>query len=71
MRTDDFDFDLPPEFIAQHPIAPRDAARLLRVGSTLGDHAVRDLPGLLHRGDVMVFNDTRVIPARLTGRRGT
>jgi S-adenosylmethionine:tRNA ribosyltransferase-isomerase len=71
MRVDLFDFDLPPERIAQRPVAPRDAARLLHVRPDgLGDHVARDLPGLLRPGDVLVFNDTRVIPARLTGRRG-
>jgi S-adenosylmethionine:tRNA ribosyltransferase-isomerase len=71
MRTDDFDFDLPRELIAQHPMAPRDAARLLVVGDGLEGRGMRDLPALLRPGDVMVFNDTRVIPARLFGRRGT
>ena len=73
MRVDLFDFDLPPENIALRPARPRDAARLLLVpGSTgpLVDHHVRDLPGLLRAGDVLVFNDTRVIPAQLEGRRG-
>ena len=71
MRVDEFDFDLPRELIAERPARPRDAARLLHVhGNTLGDLGVRDLPRLLRPGDVMVFNDTRVIPARLTGRRG-
>ncbi len=71
MRTDDFDFDLPPDSIAQHPVAPRDAARLLIVGDSFENRGVRDLPALLRPGDVMVLNDTRVIPARLFGRRGT
>lgn len=73
MRVDLFDFDLPPENIALRPARPRDAARMLLVpGSTgpLADHHVRDLPGLLRAGDVLVFNDTRVIPAQLEGRRG-
>ncbi len=71
MRTELFDFDLPPELIAQHPAEPRDAARLLVVGATaLEDRHVRDLPGLLDPGDLLVLNDTRVIPARLVGRRG-
>jgi len=72
MRVDLFDFDLPPERIALRPARPRDAARLLQVGGdgALADHAVRDLPGLLRAGDVLVFNDTRVIPAQLEGRRG-
>ena len=70
MRVDDFDFDLPEGLIASHPASPRDAARLLVVGEGLRDRAVADLPDLLRPGDVMVFNDTRVIPARLVGRRG-
>jgi len=72
MKVDLFDFELPRERIAERPARPRDAARLLRVGADgLGDLGVRDLPGLLQPGDVLVFNDTRVIPARLDGRRGT
>jgi S-adenosylmethionine:tRNA ribosyltransferase-isomerase len=70
MRTEDFDFDLPASFIAQRPAKPRDAARLLEVGARLADHGVRDLPRLLRPGDVCVFNDTKVIPTRLEGRRG-
>lgn len=70
MRTDDFDFDLPPELIAQFPAVPRDSSRLLDIDDTLSDRQISDLPSLLRPGDVMVFNDTRVIPARLTGRRG-
>ncbi|MGE5503995.1 MAG: tRNA preQ1(34) S-adenosylmethionine ribosyltransferase-isomerase QueA [Actinomycetota bacterium] len=71
MRVDDFDFDLPRELIADRPASPRDSARLLHMGAGgLVDLGVRDLPGLLRPGDVMVFNDTRVIPARLFGRRG-
>jgi len=70
MRTDDFDFDLPRAAIAQSPAEPRDTARLLCVGSALEDRLVRDLPSLLHPGDMLVVNDTRVIPARLYGRRG-
>ena len=70
MLTDDFDFDLPRDRIAQHPASPRDSARLLEVGRTLRDRTVRELPRLLRRGDVLVVNDTRVIPARLRGRRG-
>ncbi len=67
----DFDFDLPPERIALRPAEPRDGARLLQVdgGGALSDHGVRDLPDLLAPGDVLVFNDTRVIPARLSGVR--
>lgn len=70
MKTSDFDFDLPRELIAQHPVSPRDAARLLVVGDSMADHGMGDLPSLLQPGDILVFNDTRVIPARLTGRRG-
>jgi S-adenosylmethionine:tRNA ribosyltransferase-isomerase len=73
MRTDLFDFELPADRIALRPCAPRDAARLLvvRSGSTpaLEDQSVRDLPGLLRPGDALVVNDSKVIPARLTGRR--
>ncbi|MBV8615482.1 MAG: tRNA preQ1(34) S-adenosylmethionine ribosyltransferase-isomerase QueA [Acetobacteraceae bacterium] len=71
MRLTDFDFDLPPERIAQHPARPRDSARLLVVADRLADRYVRDLPELLRPGDVLVANDTRVIPAQLTGRRGS
>lgn len=70
MKTDLFDFDLPPPLIAQRPASPRDAARLLTVGGGLRDLSVGDLPGLLRRGNIMVFNDTQVIPTRLKGRRG-
>ncbi len=72
MRVADFDFDLPPELIALRPARPRDSARMLVVESDarLADRSVRDLPDLLRKGDVLVFNDTRVIPARLEGRRG-
>jgi S-adenosylmethionine:tRNA ribosyltransferase-isomerase len=71
MRLSDFDFDLPEDRIALRPAEPRDAARLLvvRPGEPLADHVVRDLPDFLRPGDVMVFNDTRVIPARLSGLR--
>jgi S-adenosylmethionine:tRNA ribosyltransferase-isomerase len=71
MRTDLFDFDLPPERIALRPVSPRDAARLLvvRPGGALDDRSVRDLPDLFNAGDALVVNDTKVIPARLTGRR--
>ena len=71
MRVDLFDFDLPPERIALRPASPRDAARLLTVDALgMADRAMRDLPGLLRAGDVLVFNDTRVIPAQLEGMRG-
>lgn len=71
MRVDLFDFDLPPERIALRPARPRDSARLMLVeGEAISDHGVMDLPRLLRRGDVLVFNDTRVIPAQLEGKRG-
>ena len=71
MRVADFDFDLPAERIALRPARPRDSARLLLVeGPSISDHEVLELPGLLRPGDVLVFNDTKVIPAQLEGRRG-
>ncbi|MDP1735855.1 MAG: tRNA preQ1(34) S-adenosylmethionine ribosyltransferase-isomerase QueA [Caulobacter sp.] len=71
MRLSDFDFDLPDDLIALRPASPRETARLLvvRPGEGLEDLTVGDLPGLLRAGDALVFNDTRVIPARLDGRR--
>jgi len=71
MLTSDFDYDLPKELIARHPAPERDAARLLRVSpqGKMHDLAVRDLPALVQAGDVWVLNDTRVIPARLLGRK--
>jgi len=71
MRVSDFDFDLPNDRIALRPASPRDSARLLvvRPGQGLDDRVVRDLPELLQPGDALVFNDTRVIPARLSGER--
>lgn len=73
MRTDLFDFDLPDDRIALRPVSPRDAARLLVVhpgrAPELDDHQVGDLPDLLRPGDALVFNDSKVIPARLSGRR--
>ncbi|GFM29621.1 tRNA preQ1(34) S-adenosylmethionine ribosyltransferase-isomerase QueA [Novosphingobium sp. PY1] len=72
MRVDLFDFDLPTERIALRPARPRDAARMLVVDgdAPFSDRHVRDLPQMLRKGDVLVFNDTRVIPAQLEGRRG-
>jgi S-adenosylmethionine:tRNA ribosyltransferase-isomerase len=71
VRVDLFDFDLPPDRIALRPASPRDSARLLAVRPEgLADRLVSDLPELLRAGDVLVFNDTRVIPAQLEGRRG-
>lgn len=73
MRLSEFDFDLPEDLIALRPARPRDSARLLLVDPSahpdLSDHGVRDLPDLLRPGDVLVFNDTRTIPASLTGLR--
>lgn len=76
MRVDLFDFELPAENIALRPCAPRDAARMLCLyggdvaGEVLSDQKVRDLPQMLRSGDCLIFNDTRVIPAQLEGRRG-
>ena len=71
MRLSDFDFELPDASIALRPAAPRDSARLLvvRPGEPLEDRIVSDLPSFLRPGDALVFNDTRVIPARLDGTR--
>ena len=69
MKTSIFDFDLPKELIAQKPVSPRDSARLLHVGNDVTDLLVRDLTSLLTPGDVLVINDTKVIPARLRGKR--
>ena len=71
MLVADFDFELPPERIALRPVSPRDAARMLEVrGAMLGDFTMRDLPLRLRAGDVLVVNDTRVIPAQLHGVAG-
>lgn len=72
MRTSDFDYRLPARLIAQHPATDRSAARLLYLDGASGrieDRAVRDLPAILSPGDLLVFNDTRVIPARLYARK--
>lgn len=70
MLVDDFDFDLPQDRIALTPASPRDHARLLHVArETIGDKTVRDLPDILRPGDLLVVNDTKVIPAQLTGTR--
>ena len=71
MRVSEFDFDLPEDRIALRPARPRDASRLLHIGGdgTLGDHGMLDLPDLLQPGDLLVLNDTRVIPAALNGER--
>jgi epoxyqueuosine reductase len=68
-HIDAYGFDLPKERIAKRPCTPRDASRLLAIGERLNDHGFRDLPSLLEPGDLLVFNDTRVIPARLSGTR--
>jgi S-adenosylmethionine:tRNA ribosyltransferase-isomerase len=71
MRVELFDFELPQDRIALRPARPRDSARLLMVkGADISDHQVMELPDLLRPGDVLVFNDTKVIPAQLEGRRG-
>jgi S-adenosylmethionine:tRNA ribosyltransferase-isomerase len=71
MRVDLFDFELPQDRIALRPARPRDSARLLLVeGGDISDHQLLELPDLLRAGDVLVFNDTKVIPAQLEGRRG-
>jgi S-adenosylmethionine:tRNA ribosyltransferase-isomerase len=72
MRVEDFDFDLPRGLIAPHPCEPRDAARLLFIPASgrFENKQVADLPALLRPGDLLVFNDTKVIPARLVGHRG-
>ena len=71
MRVDLFDFDLPTDRIALRPARPRDAARMLLVkGDSISDRGVLDLPDILRPDDVLVFNDTRVIPAQLEGKRG-
>lgn len=72
MHISDFDYDLPPELIAQEPLAQRDASRLLvldRKTGALRHHVFRDLPSLLRPGDLLVVNRSRVFPARLLGRR--
>ena len=72
IRIDEFDYELPAHLIAQEPCAERDQSRLLAVrrgGGVRGRHRFRDLPALLEPGDLLVLNDTRVVPARLVGRR--
>ena len=71
MKPGDFDYDLPPGRIAETPVTPRDAARLLVLGEEREDRRVADLPALLRPGDLLVVNDTRVRKARLFGRRAT
>ena len=72
MSSFPIDYQLPPELIAQEPVEPRDAARLLvvnRQAQAISHHHVRDLPQLLNPGDLLVLNDTRVLHARLLGKR--
>jgi S-adenosylmethionine:tRNA ribosyltransferase-isomerase len=72
IRIDEFDYELPEHLIAQEPSGERDQSRMLvlrRGGEVLGHHRFRDLPGLLEEGDLLVLNDTRVVPARVVGRR--
>jgi S-adenosylmethionine:tRNA ribosyltransferase-isomerase len=72
MKLSDFDFELPEELIAQHPVEPRDASRLMvldRAGGAIAHRHFRDLPAYLKPGDALVVNETRVMPARLIGRR--
>lgn len=71
LKRSDFDYVLPTELIAQEPLPERSASRLLVVRDGLEDRTVRDLPALLRAGDLLVFNDTRVIPARLFGRKAS
>jgi len=72
MRVDAFDFDLPKDRVATRPAEPRESAKMLHVSAgNLKDREIADLPSLVRPGDVLVFNDTRVIPARLYGQRGT
>ena len=74
MRRSDFHYDLPPGLIAQHPLPERSASRLLCLDGatrTRADRMFRELPALLREGDLLVFNDTRVVPARLYGRKHT
>lgn len=71
MKVDLFDFELPRDRIAEHPANPRDAARMLDLsGDGTQDRIVRELPDVLRPGDLLISNDTRVIPARLFGKRG-
>ncbi|MGB0135053.1 tRNA preQ1(34) S-adenosylmethionine ribosyltransferase-isomerase QueA [Dokdonella sp.] len=72
LKKSDFHFDLPPELIAQQPLVERSASRLLLLDAaneTMSDRQLRELPELLRAGDLLVFNDTRVLPARLFGRK--
>ena len=71
MRVDIFNFELPPDRIANEPANPRDSAKLLHIQQNgLEDKTIKDLPDLFQKGDVLVFNNTKVIPARIYGKRG-
>ncbi len=69
LSIDDFDYELPSDLIAQHPTETRSGSRLLCVGASLADRRFSELPRLLDAGDLLVFNDTRVIKARLAGEK--
>src|SRR5574337_1438003 len=72
MLLEEFDYPLPSELIAQRPLAERDASRMMvlnRAAGTIEDRSFRELPHLLHAGDLLVFNNTKVFPARLLGHR--
>ena len=72
MFVNDFDYDLPPELIAQRPVEPRDSSRLMvldRSGKASSDHFFYELPGFLREGDLLILNNTRVIPARLFAKK--
>src|SRR5258706_14659955 len=71
LSIDDFDYELPSDLIAQHPSETRSGSRLLCVGASLADRSFSELPRLLDDGDLLVFNDTRVIKARLTGEKSS
>jgi S-adenosylmethionine:tRNA ribosyltransferase-isomerase len=71
MFISDFDYDLPPELIARYPASDRRGSRLLAVGDDIADLGFAELPSLLRAGDLLVFNDTRVIKARLAARKET
>ena len=71
MLLSDFDYILPPERIAAEPASPRTSARLLDMrGGGIADRIIADLPSCLNAGDLLIVNNTRVLPARLTGKRG-
>jgi S-adenosylmethionine:tRNA ribosyltransferase-isomerase len=71
LQIREFDYELPPERIAVRPADPRDSARLLLLSRGISDYSVADLPDLLEPGDLLVVNDTKVVPARVFGRRAT